>query len=87
VRARAIGVGREVPDRWFRVTLDLEGIRRGLSRADKTEHAVEDVLSWLAESGFRRVEEGAWVVTESDLGAVEPGEVRTIEALPDPPLP
>jgi hypothetical protein len=72
-------------DRWFRVTLDLEGIRRSMSRADGTEHTVEYVLSWLAKSGFRRVEESAWEVKESDLGAVEPREVRTIEPIAEPP--
>ncbi len=72
-------------DRWFRASLHLEGIRRNLSRADGDEHTTEYVLSWLAKSGFRRVAEGAWVVKESDLGAVEPREVRAIEPLPEPP--
>jgi len=82
-------------DRWFRVTLDLEGIRRSLARADGTEHTIEYVRAWLIESGFRPVDEAgdageagdtweAWVVREAELGAVEPGEVKAIEEVPGP---
>ena len=79
-------------DRWFRVTLDLEGIRRSLARADRTEHTIEYVRAWLIKSGFRPVDDAGdagdagdtWVVREADLGAVEPAEVRTIEEVPGP---
>ena len=71
--------------RWFRVSLDLERIRRSLSRADAAEYPIEYVLSWLTESGFRHAGDGAWIVREADLGAVEPDEVRTIEELPEGP--
>ena len=89
-RAMILHIASIMSERWFRVTLDLVGIRRSLSRADGTEHAMGYVKAWLVESGFRAVEDAgdagdAWVVHEADLGAVEPAEVRTIEEAPGPP--
>jgi hypothetical protein len=62
----------------FRVRLDLLAIQTHLSAEDKAEISVEQVRQFLLDSGF--VPDGEWwVVNESNLSAVDPGEVIEAE--------
>jgi hypothetical protein len=40
----------------------------------------QEVLQWLVDAGFTR-DGDYWIVTEADLGQVEPSEVLEIEPL------
>ena len=69
---------------WYIVQLDLEAIRRNLSKADRTTYSPEYVEHWLRDAGFHRAEKG-WLVRSSDLGQVQPSEVVAIEEWRGPP--
>jgi hypothetical protein len=71
-------------DQWFFVQLNLERIRRSLSRDDRTEYQADYVREWLTRSGFHPVADG-WLVREADLGLVDPTEVTRIEGYLGPP--
>jgi hypothetical protein len=65
-------------DVWYFVRLDLERIRRHLSKEDRTTYPLEYVTQWLQEAGFH-LKEAGWLVRGQDLGQVDPVEVTSIE--------
>jgi hypothetical protein len=67
----------DVADVRYVVRLDLEALRRCLSKADRTTYALDNVKQWLRDAGFRPTADG-WVVRADDLGQVEPSEVLEI---------
>lgn len=60
--------------RIFILKLDLERIRRHLSREEGREVSPSEVLTWLQEAGFIRTPAG-WEVAEQHLGHLRPSEV------------
>ncbi len=67
-----------------RIKLDLPLLIAHLSREDGRSVTEPEVLQWLVDAGFTRDGEH-WIVTEADLGQVEPSEVLEIEPLDEPP--
>jgi hypothetical protein len=68
----------------LRVKLNLAAIVDHLSREEGRAHNRDDVLAWLSDAGFTRGDDDWWIVSEADLGQVEPTEVTQIEPLKDP---
>jgi hypothetical protein len=66
--------------RIFLITIDLPKLRANLSREDGRDLAESEVLSWLSDAGFTRVESG-WTVREPDLGQLDPSEVIAAEVI------
>lgn len=60
--------------RVFIVKLDLERIRRHLSKEEGREVTPPEVLTWLRDAGFVQTPEG-WEIPEHDLGQLRPSEV------------
>jgi hypothetical protein len=58
------------------VRIDLELLRRNLSKADARDCSLEEVSEWLTQSGFTRREDGLWLVHEEDMGQLDPSEVK-----------
>ena len=61
-----------------RIKLDLPLLVANLSREERREMPEHEVLQWLSDAGFFRVGE-YWIVTEADLGQVDPSEVLEVE--------
>jgi hypothetical protein len=70
--------GGDVTETRYLVRLDLEAVRRCLSREDRTTYSLDRVRQWLRDAGFRPMENG-WLVRAADLGQVQPSEVLHIE--------
>ena len=70
--------------RRFLVQVDIELLRSHLSQADREEKSREQIVQFLIDSGFRQTP-GGWIVSEADLGVLEPEEVTAIDELPDDP--
>jgi hypothetical protein len=62
------------------VNLDLEKLRTNLAHADQREISPEEVLRFLADAGFKKTD-GGWLVTEENLGQLDPSEVLSAEFL------
>jgi hypothetical protein len=75
---RGSGTGYDMADLWYLVRLDLERIRRHLSKEDKTTYSLEYVTQWLQAASFHPKDDG-WLVRGPDLGEVDPAEVTSIE--------
>lgn len=74
------------PVRRFRVRIDLERLRRSLSREDGALKSLEQVLAFLRDAGFQPQPDGSWIVREADLGHLRPEEVTEARPLdPGPP--
>ena len=68
--------------RRFLVQIDVELLRSHLSEADREEKSTEQIVQFLVDSGFELTPRG-WVVSEADLGVLDPEEVSRIDELPD----
>jgi len=64
----------------FLVTLNLPKIRMQLSTADGVAYSDHDVRKWLQDAGFKPQGE-KWIVSDADLGHVDPSEVVDISPL------
>jgi hypothetical protein len=63
-----------------RIKLNIPLLVEHLSREERRAVPESEVLQWLADARF--VQDGDyWIVTEADLGQVEPSEVLEIEPL------
>jgi hypothetical protein len=60
--------------RIFVLKLDLEQVRRHLSREEGREFSPSEVLAWLHDAGFVRTPAG-WEAPEHHLGQLWPSEV------------
>jgi hypothetical protein len=68
----------------FLVSIDLDRVRQSMSAADRRDVSIEEVRTFLLDSGFVRAYDAErWVVAERDLGAVDSSEVASIEPAPD----
>ena len=67
--------------RRFLVQIDIERLRSHLSKADREQKSVEQVVEFLADAGFHWTSNG-WLVSEEDLGVLDPDEVTAVEELP-----
>jgi hypothetical protein len=65
----------------LRVKLDLPLIISHLSREEKKQMSLEDVVCWLTDARFSRQSGDYWVVAEADLGQVDPSEVLEVKRL------
>jgi hypothetical protein len=71
----------------FRVRLNIAAICQHLSREEGRSISQDEVVIWLQEAGFTRHPEASrdeWIVSEPDLGQVDPSEVLAIEPLENP---
>jgi hypothetical protein len=64
----------------FLVSLNIRRIRAQLSAADGVAYTDDDVRKWLQDAGFESQGE-KWIVSETDLGHVDPSEVVEITPL------
>ena len=64
----------------FLVMLNLKKIRSQLAAADAVAYTDEDVRKWLRDAGFE-AQGNKWIVSEADLGHVDPSEVLEITPL------
>lgn len=60
------------------VRVDLEGLRRALTREDQRDWSLGDVRKWLIDARFRATAAGWWQVEEKDLGQLQPAEVMAV---------
>ncbi len=67
--------------RRLRVKLNMPVLIAHLSRDEKRALSEQEVTAWLKDAGFSRHEETYWIVSEPDLGQVEPDEVLEVEPL------
>ena len=67
--------------RRLRVRLDLARLIANLSRDEQRQMPEEEVLQWLSDAHFTRQDGNYWIVSESDLGQVDPSEVLEVEPL------
>ena len=65
------------------VVLNIQNIRAQLSSADAVAYTDEDIRRWLREAGFEAQGE-KWLVSDADLGHVDPSEVLEITTLDAP---
>jgi hypothetical protein len=66
--------------RRLRVRLDLPAIATHLSKENEKMISIEEVVRWLQDANFVRQDETYWIVSEPDLGQVNPSEV--LEVMP-----
>jgi hypothetical protein len=62
----------------LRIRINLGLLRANVSKADGWVWTEAEVQEWLHDAGFAR-EDDWWVVTESDLGQLDPSEVDAAE--------
>ena len=77
-----MGIGPEVAGKLvqkFLVTLNVKKIRLQLSSVDSISYSDDDVRKWLEDAGFEPRGQ-RWLVSEADLGHVDPSEV--VEIIP-----
>jgi hypothetical protein len=65
-----------------RIKLDLPLLVAHLSREEARAMSEQEVLQWLVDAGFSR-DGDCWIVSEADLGQVDPSEVLEIDTLDD----
>jgi hypothetical protein len=68
------------PVRKFRVRINLDAVRRSISKADRCALSVAEFEQLLHDSGFTQDGEH-WIVAERDLGLLEPHEVLGCELI------
>jgi len=68
--------------RRFIVQINVERVRQALSVADGAAWTAEQVVAWLSDAGFSRVDDTTWLVAEPDLGQLEPAEVTIVREEP-----
>lgn len=67
-------------ERRFRIRIDVTKLRAHLSKEEGRELPDDEVFRWLAEAGF--LQQGdAWLVSERDLGQLDPSEVTEAEVV------
>jgi hypothetical protein len=72
---------RSAMDRRFRVKLDVPRIVDHLAREEGRAFTQDEVFAWLRDAGFARDQGDWWIVSEADLGHLDPSEVLEIEPL------
>jgi hypothetical protein len=68
--------------RRFIVQIHVERVRQALSGADGIAWTADEVVAWLSNAGFSRVDDTTWLVSEADLGQVDPSEVTILREEP-----
>jgi hypothetical protein len=69
-----------IPVQKYVVLLNIEKIQASLSTADGTSYTEAQVRQWLLDAGFEP-HGNQWIVSEADLGQVDPSEVKEIAPL------
>ena len=79
------GLGGAIMPR-FRVKLDIPAIARHLSREEGRDIHQDEIHTWLQEAGFIQdpANSDLWIVSEADLGQVNPSEVLSLDPMTDP---
>lgn len=67
--------------RRLRVKLNMPVLVAHLSREEGRDMSEEEVLQWLRDAGFSQQDENYWIVSEADLGQVDPAEVLEVQPL------
>jgi hypothetical protein len=73
----------------FRVKLNIPAVVRHLSREEGRSISEDEVFTWLQEAGFTRdaANPELWIVSEADLGQVDPSEVLSLNPIDEPDSP
>ena len=64
------------------VDIDLAAVAANLSREEQRQVDEQEVRQWLQDAGFRP-HGHRWIVTEADLGQLDPSEVIALDDAPD----
>ena len=67
--------------RRLRVKLNMPVLIANFLRDERRALSEQEVTTWLKDAGFFQHEETYWIVSEPDLGQVEPDEVLEVEPL------
>ena len=67
----------------FVVRVDLERVRKSVSHADGMNYSEEAITQLLEASGFIPQPDGSWIVSESDLGLLQPDEIISLSPVDD----
>ncbi|HYO07784.1 MAG TPA: hypothetical protein VER17_02325 [Tepidisphaeraceae bacterium] len=65
------------------VDIDLVVLGEHLSKEEGRPVGEDEVRQWLRDARFVP-HKGMWIVSEADLGQLDPSEVRSIEDAPEP---
>ena len=65
----------------IRVRIDTDKLLDHMSKEQGRQLAIAEVLTWLADAGFDRIDETHWIVHEKDLGQLDPAEVLEAEII------
>jgi hypothetical protein len=66
--------------RLFKITIDLKRLREHLSAQEGHALSDADVLAWLHDAGFKKLDDH-WQVAEPDLGQLEEDEVLSASVI------
>ncbi len=64
------------------VDIDLAAVAANLSREEQRQVDEQEVRQWLRDAGFRP-HGHRWIVTEADLGQLDPSEVISLDDAPN----
>ena len=65
------------------VDVDLSAVAAHLSKEDARTVTEREAREWLIDAGFAPAPDGRWIVTEADLGQLDPTEVRSLDDATD----
>ena len=63
----------------LRVRIDRSRLHKNMSKQEGRVLNAEELNKWLEEAGFTHDEDDYWIVTEADLGHLDPSEVMSVE--------
>lgn len=72
-----------MPARRLLVDIDLVTLGASLAKEEGRPVSEDEVRQWLLDAGFTP-HQGLWIVSEPDLGQLDPSEVRSVEDAPRP---
>jgi hypothetical protein len=63
----------------FRVRINRSRLHKNMSKQEGRALTAEELNRWLEEAGFTHDGDDYWIVSEPDLGHLDPSEVLSVE--------